>query len=981
MRWRISFAAIALGLLSVRAAQANPEQYIGRIIVDVRIDVSQQPTIDPSVVQIVETHVGEPFSMLAVRSTIDHLVGLGRFEDVRLEALPSTQGVALHWSLTPIRRIVLVTVSGAAGLSESSVRTELTERFGTSPSATGLNDMVNAVRAFYAERGYRNPTVNPRLEERGSAERLELVLEVTAGLRTTIGPTKVQGGNVGETTATVLRRLELTPGRPFDGPALAAKVASYEDDLRRQGYYEARVQETHDFSADGRLVNVTVEIERGPRVRIVIAGDPLPETEREALASIRQERQVDQDLLEDVGRGIEASLRRQGYRSAAATFAREQQGDEVVLTFTVARGPLHRIASVDVAGLTALARADVAPVLLLKPGEPFVDARVAAIATALTELYRVRGFAQVAVKPNLQVLPEETAVTSAFRPVAVRFDVAEGPRTTISGVRFEGASALGDEHIRSLLGLNTSRPFYRQQLNADRDALEAAYRAQGFQTVSVTPQLVFAEGGSQVAITWQVREGPQIHVDEILITGNVRTNTALIRREMTLKPGSPLSDDALVENQRRIAALGLFRRVRLRELPRAGEATRDILVEVEEAAPTTVTVGGGLEVGRLYRPGEDGAEASERLEIAPRGFFDISRRNLWGKNRSITLFGRVTIRPRDPGIDNPDPTDTGGYGFNDYRGLFSFREPRAFGTPGDAQLNAFVEQGVRSSFNFNRKGVSADYARHINPTLTASGRYTFDYTRLFDEKILPEDQLLIDRLFPQVKLSKLFGALLRDSRDDVLDPQRGTVVGLDGSFAAEALGSEVGFMKTFVQGFWYRRLPGRGFVFAGGARLGFAVGFAKEVPRVDDAGQPVLGPDGQPIVDVVKDLPASERFFAGGDTTVRGFALDRLGTRETLDPQGFPQGGNGLIVLNAETRAPYWKNMQLVWFVDAGNVFRRASDIQLDELRVTSGFGVRYRSPIGPLRVDWGIKVNTRLLLTGGRESASVVHVSLGQAF
>jgi outer membrane protein assembly complex protein YaeT len=978
MRWRITLAAIAL--LSAAEALASPEQYIGRIIVEVRVELAEQPSSDASVLQVVETRVGEPFSMLTVRSTIDHLVGLGRFEDVRVEAVPSAQGVALRWSLTPIRRIVLVSVNGGAGVSESAARTELNERFGTLPSASRLDDMVNVVRAFYADRGYRSATINPRLLARDSAERLELVLDVTPGVRTTVHAAKVQG-NFGDSSAAIVRRLELTPGRPFDGPALSARLASYEDDLRKLGYYEAQIREAHEFSADGQTVDVTLQIERGPRVRIVIAGDPLPETERDALASIRQERQVDLDLLEDVGRGIEASLRRQGYRSAVATFAREQVGDEVVLTFTVARGPLHRVGSVDVAGLSALTRADVAPVLLLKPGEAFVDARVSAIATALVELYRVRGFAQVGVKPDLQVLPAETTSGVSFRPVAVRFDIVEGPRTTVSAVRIEGATNFGEDRVRATLALVASRPFYRQQLNADRDSIEAAYRAQGFQSVSAVPQVVFAEGSGDVSITWIVREGPQIHVDEILITGNLRTNAALIRREMTLNPGSPLSDDALVENQRRIAALGLFRRVRLRELPRAGEATRDILVEVEEADPTTITVGGGLEVGKRYRPGDPGEVASDRLEIAPRGFFDISRRNLWGKNRSVTLFGRVTLRPRDPGVENTDPTDTGGYGFNDYRALFTFREPRAFGTPGDAQLNAFIEQGVRSSFNFNRKGVGADYARHISPTVTASGRYTFDYTKLFDEKILPEDQLLIDRLFPQVKLSKFFAAVLRDSRDDVLDPQRGTVLGLDGTFAARALGSEVGFVKSFVQGFWYRRLPGKGFVFAGGARLGLAAGFSREVPQLDDAGRPVLGAAGDALADVVKDLPASERFFAGGDTTVRGFALDRLGTSETLDPQGFPQGGNGLIVLNAETRAPYWKKMQFVWFVDAGNVFRRANEIRLDELRLTSGFGVRYRSPIGPLRVDWGVKVNTRLLLTGGRESASVLHVSLGQAF
>jgi outer membrane protein insertion porin family len=132
---------------------------------------------------------------------------------------------------------------------------------------------------------------------------------------------------------------------------------------------------------------------------------------------------------------------------------------------------------------------------------------------------------------------------------------------------------------------------------------------------------------------------------------------------------------------------------------------------------------------------------------------------------------------------------------------------------------------------------------------------------------------------------------------------------------------------------------------------------------------------------VIRDLPASERFFAGGDTTVRGFALDRLGTEDTLDSEGFPQGGNGLTVFNLEARAPYWKDLQFVWFIDAGNVFEHASDIRLRDARVSSGLGFRYRSPIGPLRVDWGWKLSTRLLLTGGRESSNVVHISLGQAF
>ena len=159
---------------------------------------------------------------------------------------------------------------------------------------------------------------------------------------------------------------------------------------------------------------------------------------------------------------------------------------------------------------------------------------------------------------------------------------------------------------------------------------------------------------------------------------------------------------------------------------------------------------------------------------------------------------RASRCARRDGEDNPDGGNSGGYGFNDYRGLFTFREPRAFGTTGDAQFTAFVEQGLRSSFDFNRKGVTADYAKRFTG-FTVTGRYTFDYTKLFNEQIAPEDQLLIDRLFPQVRLSKVFGSVLRDSRDDVLDPQTGAVLGVDGSVAAKVLGSEVGFVKTFAQ--------------------------------------------------------------------------------------------------------------------------------------------------------------------------------------
>ena len=129
-------------------------------------------------------------------------------------------------------------------------------------------------------------------------------------------------------------------------------------------------------------------------------------------------------------------------------------------------------------------------------------------------------------------------------------------------------------------------------------------------------------------------------------------------------------------------------------------------------------------------------------------------------------------------------------------------------------------------------------------------------------------------------------------------------------------------------------------------------------------------------------LPASERFFAGGDTTVRGFSLDRLGDVGTITAAGFPTGGNGEVVLNAELRVSLvGTRAEAVGFIDAGNIFRRASDLDLTNLRPAAGVGGRYRSPVGPIRVDVGFNLNRKELVPGTLERGYVLHISLGQAF
>ncbi len=964
-------ALLALALLAAPAA-ADVSALLGRRVTDVRLDAAGAPVVDGEALALVETRIGDALTLADVRETIDHFVALGRYADIQVFAEPDGEGVRLRYAVVPMAVVVRVSFEGALGLEASVLRTELADRFGARPMSSRLPEMAQALVARYGAHGYPAARVESRTVPEGRLGQVAALFSVTPGRQVLIGRTTVEGTAGG---ADLLQRIGAQTGRPLDREGFEARVRAAEDALRDDGYYEAVVSATVS-EAVASVVDVAVRGDRGDRVRVTFAGDPLPDDRRRALVPIERLQSVDEEVVEDGSRNIEQYLRLEGFRAASAPATRRRANGVLQIAFTVTRGPLHVLGAVTLVGVAAMPRAELAPLLKLVAGEPFVDARVAAVAAAIAEYYRVRGFSAVTVTSHL-AFPSPGA--DRRLPVDVRLEVAEGPRTTVTELRFEGVTAVPSAPLLELMALTAGKPYYRPQQAIDREAIERRYRNLGYQRAAVVARTEVTGGGG-VALTYVVREGAQTKVDHVLVSGTARTSPDLVRRELTLTPGSPLGYDAVLESQQRLSALGLFRRVRITEVPHGTDDTaRDVLVEVEEAPSTSLSYGGGLEVGSRTRR-TDAGSATDRLDIAPRGFFEITRRNLWGKNRSVSLLTSVSIRPTDPGVDE-GPDAVGGYGLNQYRVIGTFREPRAFGTLGDAQFSAFIERGIRSSFDFDRRGVRGEYARRFANRIVALGRYSYDFTELFGRDIAVADQLLIDRLFPQVRLSSLFGSLIRDSRDDVLDPERGTVLGADLDVAVPALGSEVGFAKTFVQSFAYKRLPGtRPWVVAAGARAGVARGFEKRVPRVDPSGQAVVGADGAPVVDLVTDLPASERFFTGGDSTVRGFALDRLGTGATLNADGFPTGGNAMFVANLELRTPHVKGVGLVGFVDAGNVFRRAGDVALDELRASAGVGLRYRSPLGPLRFDVGFKLDRRDL-NRGTERRAVYHLSLGQAF
>src|SRR5581483_1631190 len=196
-------------------------------------------------------------------------------------------------------------------------------------------------------------------------------------------------------------------------------------------------------------------------------------------------------------------------------------------------------------------------------------------------------------------------------------------------VRVEGNASIATEELESNLGLQPGQPFFVNQMALDRDAIELHYVNAGFQNATVDSKPNLSADGTRANVVFTVREGPRILVHHVLIVGNERTRTSTIERELQFKPGDPLGLAAISESQRRLAALGLFRRARITELGHGEETRRDVLVSVEEAPVTTIGYGGGVEAGQGTAKASTGA-ATEQFEIAPRAFFEVGRRNLFG---------------------------------------------------------------------------------------------------------------------------------------------------------------------------------------------------------------------------------------------------------------------------------------------------------------------------------------------------------------
>jgi outer membrane protein insertion porin family len=940
-----------LTLVCVSSARADVLDYIGKPVASVELVVDGRDTSDPALTKLIEVKVGEPLSMRSIRETVLHLFAMGRFDEVTVDATSQPSGsVDVRFDMTsskPVSAIEFTGIAKAPGIDEGELRRAVTDRAGPSPPPERIDELSRVVEGALRARGYLQAKVSGHLEPKGSTH-TTLVFDVDPGTRATIGTITVNGPE--EARREFLTKLQKTTGAPFERDEVNKRITKYIDDRRSQGFYEAKVTLSEEPTAN-EVYNLTFTVDPGRHVRIVFTGDPIP-GDRKDLVPVEREGSVDEDLLEDSTARIEDALKARGYKDAMAPHERMEVDGELVITFHIDRGQQYRIASASIAGNVAVPSSDLTLSPRLRVGEPFSQAAVDAEAGAIEDVYRRAGFAAAKVDVDVKT---QTA-TSSYVPVDVTFNVREGVKSVVGTVTVTGNDSIPTATLLQGLRLQPGGPFVAASLAADRDAILVKYENLGYENATIDARREANRDGTVVNIFYAVREGPQVLVDHVLITGTRKTDPRLIEKQLQLRAGEPLSRDAVLDTQRRLQALGLYRSVTISEIRHGEDNRRDLLIVVDEGPSRSVDWGGGFELARRLVAAPDGT-STEVFDAAPRGSFQITWRNLFGTNRSTTFFSSLTLHPQG--------TIQAEQGVTEYRVVNTYREPKVFDTPVDGLVTLGLEQQFRTSFSFHQASATAQASRKIG-IYSVVGTYQIQQTDVFNNNA---DIRLIDRVFPNVRLSSVALSVVRDTRNDQIDPTAGQYATANVQLAAVALGGQVGFIKSFFQVSAFRLLPGpRNIVLAGNASIGLARGFAQIDPNTGLT---------------VDQIPQSERFYAGGDTTNRGFTLDQLGVRhfppqinDTIDPNGFPLGGNAQSLFNLELRIPLIKNVETHPFVDTGNVFNQVADIDFREFRTAVGFGFLYKSPIGPLRFDLGFKVNK--LPT---EDLTAFFITFGRAF
>lgn len=1002
---------------------------------------------------IIET-LGSTYATVRIRDAIELLYQQHDIAAVEVTAERAPDNAAaLKFNLRKKAKAKRVTISIDPTTDAKVTEQELLFRLnlldpGTFVTEEELQSNANAILEYLRERGFLRARVTYEQQATTSPSDVAVSFRVTPG-----EPTRVESVSINITgfqSEKAAKTLKLKTGEIYTKDALIGDTERIRSALIKDGFLApSLVAPQPIYDAEKNTISVVFAGNAGPKVEVAVEtekGD-LGEGTKTRLLPIAREGTLDYAAIIEGERRLENHYQEKGYffaevtalcavepvtppgsppstggtEAACSSLSSEDfTNQKAVVRYMVDLDRRLKLVDIRLRGTTLFTAEEIYPALesqranllgiipIFGYGRGYTSERILEADTAtIRSLLRELGYRDATVRANQGVSPNG-------ENLIITFEVEQGLPTTVSSVEIKGNSAISTAQLTALLPPLEGQNFSRAKVRNGQRRLAEYYSNSGYFDASVdfsvdeTPR-TNANAERQFKIIYTIRnEGRRVYVDRILVTGNVKTREESIRRAAVLEEGTLLTSGDIYASEQNLYATDAFSLVEIK--PQAagvrpdGSRNVDVIINVVEQAPRLATYGGGFSTdygadgfvdyrhfnfrGRLWQAGGR-VSMSQRKQMVQIDFLDprflreekdrfspLALSVQYQRDETVTRFFRSAFDEGTFGIvqrvdENGDPIDV-------------------FGNPaGDPTLNRF-----RFSAETNRRLKRSDRSFLFL-------RYQFEDVRLFNLNSLLIKELLIPD--SRIRISGFGATYVRDTRVNcslkytileiidkgepvepcrynATDPTSGDYLTAEYNVSVPALGANIGFNKFQATYNIYRTFPRlRNITVAGRVVLGLASVF-KEGDRFSAPEFPGLE----------EILPISERFFAGGSTTLRGYDFETAGPRVvvvpvgdfrdsdgnvvTLDPFTVPFGGNALVVTNVEGRIPVSRSIKVVPFYDGGNVYRKVGDIfggsDLDpndpfqrnlivKWSHTVGVGLRIKTPIGgDFAIDYGYLLN-----------------------
>jgi outer membrane protein insertion porin family len=937
--------------------------------------------------------VGQPLDPQEVRADLRRLFASGRYRDIAVRGVRQGDQVTLIFAGVARYYVGRVTITGVrserlAPLLEFATKLSPGTAFTDSQIPAGTEGIKEILR----QQGYYEPTVSVKSETDEVGHQINVTYTVSIGPQARVGQVKLVGDDTGLTPEEFRKQSKLKENSKVRRDTTSNALDRLRKLYQKKDRLEATVslqKQTYDGVRD--KVDYEFHANQGPQVKVSVEGAKISTGRLHLLVPIFEEGTIDNDLLNEGVFNIRDYEQQQGFfdaKVAVKVVGNATTTEQVV--FTVERGLKHKVVAVDLKGNKYFTddllheRMRVQKSNAYQRSGRYSPALVSGDVSAIQALYRANGFDDAKITTDVK----DVTVGKDGKPlkageIGVTFTIVEGPQQKFGTVDLVGVDASRLQDVRGLMNAQQGQPFSLVTVSGDRDTVLQYYLAHGFDQVKVEiKQTKEAAGADKTDVSLDVTEGQQVFVNRVLLSGVEKTKPSVVAQQILVHAGDPLDQTALLQTQRNLYNIALFNEVIAAVQNPAGDAPqKNVVLQVTEAKRWNVTYGFGFEAALGTPQAGTISEASciqlgltypcnqlspeGKPGVSPRVSLDVSRINLRGTEDSLTLHTT--------------------YGLLEQVAILTLQNPHLYGSKNFSAALSGGYSNVQDITTFQASTLQGDFRITERWRRTHTFIYDFLYRRV---KVNPNSLQVSADLIPLLSQPVRVGGpgvtWFHDSRSPgPLDAVKGEYSTIQGFVASSKFGSQTDFWKLDGTNATYYQFGKLKYVFARSTRIGYERASGINPNAGSDACVGVLLTTNPSC----NSIPLPERLYAGGANSHRGFPINGAGPRDLQT--GFPVGGSAAFVNSFELRLPaqtlplVGNSVNFVIFHDMGNVFQEANEMfpsftrfhqpnketcanvsgsigtcDFNYFSHAVGLGARYKTPVGPVRVDFSYNLN-----------------------